>query len=590
MASTAEFWCKICKLPFATDGAFRKHKVNSARHICCDVCGADFNTEEGKKRHRAAHHAAEQDLTCKFCGRNYPRVGSLINHYEESQCKNISKETFKEAIKNTMGHQQAMRNAHNYKDIRRSGEMIAGAEEPLPPLRQASDFPQISDGDMAGAGWTGVQADGGQYSGAQQGGWSPGGQEEDLYDGGWPSAAPTDYGIETPLVNVLPDNSIGEDEDLIDLDPASEILNSSWSIPAAEVLKNTLRAKNFPALGKNVVNRGKGQKTAPGAGRVAGWVAGQNAGQKASLGVVSQGSTNRGPPHTWAETIATSSPNAAKSNTTVPPHLRGKMGAATTPSGNFQTGGPKQQEQKANTAWSNPSVVVADPAARTINNAPSFLNTSIETCLPSQALSTQLTQASSFTSQPPSNPWGSKNLFPGAPPAIAPPVDLLSSLAITPAPVTVYRRFDPSDPNFKASRYYVEVLRKWKCPHPGCNNSTKTAQGLINHLNSPAHLDEKFQCMRCYRYYISATALAQHAESQGVRCNVRETDDFELVVRGITANTATTNGRLADDTIRYEINPNAVLGRVQMAENLRAAQKLEDDKRANYWKNNKPNW
>lgn len=59
VASTApEFWCKTCKLPFKTDGAFKIHKVNSDRHICCDVCGADFKSEEGKKRHRAAVSAS----------------------------------------------------------------------------------------------------------------------------------------------------------------------------------------------------------------------------------------------------------------------------------------------------------------------------------------------------------------------------------------------------------------------------------------------------------------------------------------------------------------------------------------------------
>lgn len=64
VAPTApEFWCKICKLPFKTDGAFKLHKVNSERHICCDVCGADFKSEEGKKRHRAAVSAFFMTLT-----------------------------------------------------------------------------------------------------------------------------------------------------------------------------------------------------------------------------------------------------------------------------------------------------------------------------------------------------------------------------------------------------------------------------------------------------------------------------------------------------------------------------------------------
>lgn len=72
MAPTApEFWCKICKLPFKTDGAFKLHKVNSDRHICCDVCGADFNSEEGKKRHRAAVSISLSPL---------PTISPLMQH------------------------------------------------------------------------------------------------------------------------------------------------------------------------------------------------------------------------------------------------------------------------------------------------------------------------------------------------------------------------------------------------------------------------------------------------------------------------------------------------------------------------------
>lgn len=44
--------CKVCKEDFDDDDAFVKHKVESIRHICCEVCGTDFRTEAGLERHR----------------------------------------------------------------------------------------------------------------------------------------------------------------------------------------------------------------------------------------------------------------------------------------------------------------------------------------------------------------------------------------------------------------------------------------------------------------------------------------------------------------------------------------------------------
>ncbi|KAL2075084.1 hypothetical protein VTL71DRAFT_26 [Oculimacula yallundae] len=617
--NAAEFWCKLCKLPFATDGAFKKHKVNSARHICCDVCGQDFNSEEGKKRHRAAHHAEEQDLTCKFCGLNYPRMGSLINHYEEGKCKKVSSEVFKDAIKDTMSHNQAIRKAHNFKDIRRSSEFLDQNEEPLPPFRQASNSP-VNSGDAvtAGRGSASMQYNGGGDE-EQGGAWSThGNQDSGVSDEGWPSAAQTGYGMDPPLINVTPDVPISPDEDLISFDPMSAILNSSWSIPAGEVLKNNPlyhKANEFPALSSIAVKQGSGQNAGQNADRGTGKAAGRGSGQAPSQGgtqsiapgSVNPGTANKGLPHTWGKQSTTP---AVNQSSTLPPHLRGKTTVPATSTGTPQNSAPLPANF-ANTSWPKFPGSPTSSASSTIGNKPNMtpgsgpgLRSSQTSRPPTNQIGqtsaniptisrpdTQQIGQSSAKIQPTPNPWGSKNLFPDAPAAVEPPVDLLTSLSIGPTAATpVYRQFDPADPNFRASRFYVNLLQKWKCPYPGCNVSSKTQQAFVNHLNSPTHSDEKFQCLRCYRYYSSATALAQHAESQGVRCNIRETDDFGLVVRGITADTATTNGRLQDNTVRYEINPDAVLHRTQMADNLRAAHKAKEDENLNYWRNNTPTW
>lgn len=44
-------WCRLCNVDCADDEALLEHKVQSEKHICCDICGEDFRSETGKERH-----------------------------------------------------------------------------------------------------------------------------------------------------------------------------------------------------------------------------------------------------------------------------------------------------------------------------------------------------------------------------------------------------------------------------------------------------------------------------------------------------------------------------------------------------------
>jgi hypothetical protein len=44
-------YCKICDLDFVDDDALHMHKIGSERHICCEVCSEDFESESGRDRH-----------------------------------------------------------------------------------------------------------------------------------------------------------------------------------------------------------------------------------------------------------------------------------------------------------------------------------------------------------------------------------------------------------------------------------------------------------------------------------------------------------------------------------------------------------
>lgn len=44
-------YCKICDMDFKDDDALHLHKIGSERHICCEVCSEDFESESGRDRH-----------------------------------------------------------------------------------------------------------------------------------------------------------------------------------------------------------------------------------------------------------------------------------------------------------------------------------------------------------------------------------------------------------------------------------------------------------------------------------------------------------------------------------------------------------
>jgi hypothetical protein len=72
-------------------------------------------------------------------------------------------------------------------------------------------------------------------------------------------------------------------------------------------------------------------------------------------------------------------------------------------------------------------------------------------------------------------------------------------------------------------------------------------------------MDAKLRCPGCLRQYQSATALVQHAESQAIKCQIRESNEYKAAVDQITGGFVNTAGRHQDHTVRY-IAPAAYVG------------------------------
>jgi ribose 5-phosphate isomerase RpiB len=108
--------------------------------------------------------------------------------------------------------------------------------------------------------------------------------------------------------------------------------------------------------------------------------------------------------------------------------------------------------------------------------------------------------------------------------------------------------------------------------------------------------NQRLKCPKCLRFYASATALTQHVESQGVRCTIRETDEYGAQLDDITASTAVIAGLHEDETLKYAVHPDFGTGKgmssaaQRVIDSNAAALSSIDKAKAEYWTNNNPKW
>lgn len=123
-----------------------------------------------------------------------------------------------------------------------------------------------------------------------------------------------------------------------------------------------------------------------------------------------------------------------------------------------------------------------------------------------------------------------------------------------------------------------------------------TRQAFIQHLKSLLHskANERLQCIHCLRFFDSVTALTQHAEAQGVRCNVREFGgQYGNYVDILTGSTATIDGEHEDQTVKYAIRDNVgpdMDAARRVFEANAAAIKSRKETKENHWLTHTPDW
>lgn len=89
-------YCHKCDEDFDTFEDYAMHKITrpEEHNLACRVCGDEFKSKSGLKRHIELNHKVDQKLTCIGCQKSFYRACLFIEHLEFGHCDVISASQF----------------------------------------------------------------------------------------------------------------------------------------------------------------------------------------------------------------------------------------------------------------------------------------------------------------------------------------------------------------------------------------------------------------------------------------------------------------------------------------------------------------
>lgn len=100
-------------------------------------------------------------------------------------------------------------------------------------------------------------------------------------------------------------------------------------------------------------------------------------------------------------------------------------------------------------------------------------------------------------------------------------------------------------------RFWDAVQKCYICPGETCQRRFTRSIEFERHLVSSAHVGGKVVCPSCLKRFASTTAWVAHCESASKRCDIRNSSDFNNVMREITGGVLGTQGFNDDGTVKY---------------------------------------
>ena len=100
-------------------------------------------------------------------------------------------------------------------------------------------------------------------------------------------------------------------------------------------------------------------------------------------------------------------------------------------------------------------------------------------------------------------------------------------------------------------QYYNEITERYECPSIRCRGKYATNEEFKAHLLSEPHSGGKTQCPSCLNRFKTTWALIAHCESGSRKCQIRKTNNYDQILRELTAGLLGTDGFLSDGSVKY---------------------------------------
>ncbi|KAH8672855.1 hypothetical protein BGZ60DRAFT_527149 [Tricladium varicosporioides] len=640
------FECRQCNYKCNTEDELNQHKAASSRHTCCRVCFKDFVTKEACDRHEKQFHGAKQILPCSCCGFIFTTLGGLISHFERRQCEAVP--DFRDRQKHKKEFYDNHNNIRNFVEFgRTAGDFVE--EELKPKLIRAGE---VSNGKTKNL--LDDDNDNLSFGEPEVDNWPTRQQNDDAGDLIDFSAEYSDtvayvegddlltFDVSESIINEPWNQNIAKAPTAMIAMPHLGNTNNAFTFTQGTVRLPINQEAVLPHLRKTLTSISKPLRVigvTPVEDNILGATEKPNpiapaltSAETVMQSPLKQSAVLDPTSGVWGSLPRSTVPSiisAVSSNVwDVKPKAFTSIAAATDSHvGNINPRYEHFVQQKSTSQatkinqWGakdtiNPQAgrIAAQLAAslRVKLRSVSCNNTGRndkencawpklgESSAGSDEHSSWFADLPSLKLSPVHKPqdtsgwgidaWGTDSIELLAENASF--IDLNQPRVSTNNDKANENLYNPDTLGFNAEKYYVPALRKYKCPHRGCKKSNNNKSAFIQHLRSAAHAKGNFQCRKCLRTFGTATALTQHSASQGVRCDVRNTEAYSAVVDEFTAGTAAPVGHHTDETIRYAVNDIAAsaLKSGNIAAHHKAAAVEANNNFNSYWNTRRPAW
>lgn len=111
-------------------------------------------------------------------------------------------------------------------------------------------------------------------------------------------------------------------------------------------------------------------------------------------------------------------------------------------------------------------------------------------------------------------------------------------------------------PRYNLENYWNSVMGHYVCPAYKCGRKLRSIKDFEVHLLSGAHAAARVKCPCCLKSFKSTQALVAHAESGSRKCDLRNTENFDLTIREITGGLLKVEGHFENlGNARFESVP-----------------------------------